>query len=264
MNHQTETDSSTPHKNQSTSLTKEEAKQIVLGMVRTIRTHDLNYLQFNHLTGLARRKAGLKREKASRKLPQLLTDSEIKQFFDVVDKVSYERIMRPTQQGWVSLRDSVMIRVLYFTGVRVAELVKMKKSNLDLEAKTIFIQEGKGSKDRIVPIPSHFIPVLTAYIASLPPKIQFLFISAQNKPICDETVRVVLNKYREKSQIKKRIHPHLFRHMLVTQLLRSGMSHEMVMSITGHTDPQTLKVYSHLALSDSMQPYQAAMATQAI
>lgn len=185
--------------------------------------------------------------KTPKKLPELLTAQELTNFYNEV---------------WNSANAShmIMIKLLLYTGIRNSELVNLRVSDIDLQSLRIRIEQGKGSKDRYVPIPKSFRGELMLYITSQMDKSsEYLFETNRKTKMTTRWLREILKRYALKAGIKKRIYPHLFRHQLLTYLTDKGIIDAKVQLISGHSDRQSLAIYQNLSLSDVESDYQEAM-----
>jgi site-specific recombinase XerD len=120
----------------------EKAKsKIIARFVQIARKDRLSYDDFLYVCQQARRKLDLRRPKRERKLPQLLAEVDLKRFFRVIQDCGY-------------VEHEIMLKFLFFTAVRVSELVKIKVGEVDLGSCKVFIGQGKGAKDRYILFPS--------------------------------------------------------------------------------------------------------------
>lgn len=164
------------------------------------------------------------------RLPHYLTEQEMQKFLSVVDADT-----RAT-----ALRNQLMVYLLYGTGMRISELLALKKD--DLNRNTIRVT-GKGNRQRIVPIPSIIQPLIEQYLKDH--KHWYLFIY-ENKPITRQAVSSLLKTYGRKANIQKRIHPHLFRHTCATHLLQNGANLRHIQTLLGHVFINNTQIYTHL------------------
>ncbi len=123
------------------SSNEKTKSEVVAQFVRIARKERLNYAEFLYVCQQTRRKLGMRKPKRQRKLPHLLTEAELKQFFQVI-------------QDCGDVQHEIMLKLLFYTAVRVSELVRLEIGDVDIEHCKIFIDQGKGSKDRI----SYFRP----------------------------------------------------------------------------------------------------------
>jgi integrase len=113
----------------------EKAKSTVVAqLVRIARKARLGYDDFLYISQQARKKLGLRRGRKERRLPQLLADADLKRFFRAI-------------QDCGDVQHEILLKLLFYTAVRVSELVQIEVGDVDLEACKIFINRGKGAKD---------------------------------------------------------------------------------------------------------------------
>lgn len=220
-------------------------RPVIKALAAFIRHHGLSYDQFRHVCVQARKEVGLTSTRVPKHLTVLLTDAELVRFFDAVSK-------GPT-------RDTIMLRLLYFTAVRVSELVSIKVEDVDWSASKIFISQGKGKKDRYVLFNAAFGTTLRIHIEHLPRNTVYLFESAQRRHLTDRRVRQLVHHYAKQAGITKRVHPHLLRHQMLTFLTASGINDAQIQLISGHSSKKSLEVYQHLSLSNVADDYQKAV-----
>jgi integrase/recombinase XerD len=196
-----------------------------------------------------RRLLNVSQDNIPKRLPQLLTDAELAAFYDAVFSTR-----NPTHM--------VMIKLLIFTGIRNAELAKIRLTDVDLTDLMIRIERGKGKKDRFVPIPLSFRGELAHYIESQrKKKAVHLFESNRKKPDSTRRIRQIVKQYASQANIEKRVYPHLFRHQLITFLTKLRIISPKLQLISGHSAERNLAIYRDLALGDVATEYQQAMKT---
>jgi integrase/recombinase XerD len=202
---------------------------------------DYSYLKevFRHL----RDELDVQVTRQPKKLPHVPTEAEIRRYYDTV---------------WTARRtgDIVLIKTLLYTGVRVAELVKISLGDVDLDACRIRIAQGKGGKDRYVPFPAPFKETLALHIAAAQDKgATFLFESSWKKPYSTRGVRAMLARYATKAGLDHHMPPHRLRHFLFTWLKTHGIDDALIQPYSGHHTRTSLEIYSRLALTDAQQTY---------
>jgi integrase/recombinase XerD len=187
----------------------------------------------------------LKPQRRGRKLPNVLTTEEFRRFYQTVDRAD-------------NAQHALMLRLLFYTGVRVAELCAIEIADIDLEACRIRINEGKGQKDRVVLFGRSFATALRAYLAAHT-KNRYLFQTRLAGPFTTRRVEQIVKRYAEAAGVKAT--PHTFRHQAITWLTRhSGMADAELQLITGHAKRETLVIYQHVALDARLEErYQKAM-----
>lgn len=210
-----------------------------------IRRHDLNYTAFNKACKEARKKENLRPPKQGRKLPKLLPDDILQRYFAAVEKAA-------------NTQHEIMLKLLFYTGVRVAELCNIKTSDVDLAAGKIFIESGKGDRDRYIVFPDSFKLVLRTYIQTHADN-EYLFESKQRRHYSERRIQQIVEHYQEAAGIEQNVHPHLFRHQILTWLKRQGLEDAQIQLISGHASRKSLEIYTHLGLKDVTDDYQAAL-----
>lgn len=182
-----------------------------------------------------------------KRLPELLTDQELISFYDTVFRAH-------------NRKHAAMIKLLIFTGVRNAELAGIRITDVDLSGLRVRIEQGKGKKDRYVPIPASFRGELMQYIESQKErKAIYLFESNRLKPYSTRRIRQIVKQYAQIAGITKRVYPHLFRHQLITYLTKQGIVSPKLQLLSGHSAEKNLAIYRDLALSDVIEEYEEAM-----
>lgn len=150
------------------------------------------------------------------------------------------------------LRNQTVLETLYGTGIRNGELIKLELNHINLSQNHLFIHQGKGYKDRIVPIPDYLKMILTNYIQNARPyftqfnlKSPLLFLTNKSNPFNLDTISTILKQALKRANIKKNITPHSLRHSFATHLIENGIDLHYLQKILGHNDIQTTLIYSH-------------------
>jgi integrase/recombinase XerD len=219
--------------------------EIVSRLVSMARKGHLDYDEFLYVCQQARLKLGLRRPKRPRKLPQLLSESDLKRFFRTIQECG-------------TVEHEIMLRFLFFTSIRVSELVNIKVKDVDLGGCKVFIDQGKGSKDRYILFPVSFRLILSSHLQANP-KNRYLFESGWFGPYTTRRIQQIVQEYRTQAGIEQRVHPHLFRHQMITWLTRSGLSDAQIQLISGHESKKSLEIYQHIGLESVEQAYQVAV-----
>jgi integrase/recombinase XerD len=219
----------------------EKAKsEVIAQLVRIARKARLGYDDFLYVAQQTRRKLGLRRVLKQRRLPQLLTEAELKRFFRAI-------------QDCGDVQHEILLKLLFYTAVRVS----------DLDACKIFINRGKGAKDRYILFPARFRLVLKSHLKGTP-RNRYLFETRRFGPFTTRRIQQIVQGYREKAGLSQPIHPHLFRHQMLTYLTSKGLSDAQIQLISGHESKKSLEVYQHLSLESVDKAYQDAVQTVGI
>jgi len=209
------------------------------------RKERLSYPDFVYVCQQARKKLGLRKPKTERKLPQLLPEADLKRFFRVIQECG-------------NLQHEIMLKLLFYTAVRVSELTRIRVEDVDGDRCKIFISQGKGAKDRYILFPASFRLVLKSHLRANP-KIRYLFESQRCTPFTPRRVQQIVQAYRDQAGIAQHVHPHLFRHQMLTYLTGQGLSDAQIQLISGHESKKSLEVYQHLSLDAVEDAYQEAV-----
>jgi integrase/recombinase XerD len=156
--------------------------------------------------------------------------------------------------------DMVLITTLFYTGVRVSELVNIRLDEVDLDRCQIRITRGKGDKDRVVPFPDTFKETLGKHMDQLCGKgATYLFESSWKKKYRDRGVRRMLERYAKVAGLEHNVSPHQLRHFLLTWLKKQGIDDALIQPYSGHASIKSLEIYSLLSLSDAQEEYNSVI-----
>ena len=172
-----------------------------------------------------------------RKLPRFLTLEEVKAMFNVAENE----------------RDKLILKCLFYLGLRNSELINLKIEDIDLINGNVKVVQGKGKKDRYVPIPNkEFADELERYIGDRREGKLFF--------ITDRHVRRIVKYYARKAGIRKyeEVHPHTLRHSYATHLQNSGVPLNVIQQILGHERIETTTIYVHLGVQKIKEYVEAA------
>jgi site-specific recombinase XerD len=194
--------------------------------------------------------------KVSKPLPRFLSQAEVTQLLDNLDSVWIYGHKRKLRRLRLPIRDAAILELLYATGMRVGELVRLKVSDLDLDAQVVRVL-GKGGKERLAFFGRIAKKRLTAWLAERQRWLQrkgiassWLFIGKKtpHKPLKRETVIRLVNCYSV-AVIGKRISPHWLRHSFATHLLERGANIVAIAEFLGHAKLTTTERYCHVTPS---------------
>jgi integrase/recombinase XerD len=164
--------------------------------------------------------------------------------------LSHEEDLRLIKEAITVMHSTILI-LLYATGIRRAELRWLKVSDIDSQRMVIHIQEGKGRRDRDIPMTSTVLQVLRKYWLHATPAV-YLFPSPCNtnepeKPISAKTVWNVVHAAAVRAGLTKRIGPHTLRHSFATHHIEGGTDLPVLKSLLGHTELKSTLKYVHLS-----------------
>ena len=190
--------------------------------------------------------------KKPKHLPNCLSEEEVEALLDAPDLTS------PS-----GLRDKAMLETMYSSGLRVSELLKLGKGQVNL-TKGIITVFGKGAKERKVPIADYAIEYIRQYIEEVRNKgknkeSDYLFLSKQGKPLSRVYFFKQVKKYSELAGITTNVSPHTLRHSFATHLLNHGAQLRIVQGMLGHTNIATTQIYTHVSSEKLKSDYDKIM-----
>lgn len=224
---------------------KSKKAKIIGRISRLVKQAGLTYDDWRYVAKHVRRRCDLNVGKKPKKLPRVLTADEFRRFYKVVDQAE-------------DVQHALILRLMFYTGVRVSELCSIQVPDVDVESCKIRIEQGKGSKDRYVLFGKSFATTLRTHIAAHPNN-RWLFQTVRCGRFSSRRIQQIVKKYAEEAGV--RATPHTFRHQAITWLTRhSGLADAELQLITGHAKRETLAIYQHIALDEQVeQRYQDAM-----
>ena len=182
-------------------------------------------------------------------LPKSIQPSEVEALLAAPD--------RTTADG---LRDAAMLELLYATGLRVSELIKVRIDDLVMDAgflRTI----GKGSKERIVPFGDTAKAAIVDFLEKGRPELDkyadpHLFLSRRGRPMTRQSFWMKIVRYAKEAGIRAHISPHVLRHSFATHLLENGADLRSVQMMLGHADISTTQIYTHVSRARLQRMYE--------
>ncbi|MEJ2619455.1 MAG: tyrosine recombinase XerC [Candidatus Thiodiazotropha sp.] len=204
---------------------------------------------YNYLLREAQVKAnpalGVRAPKVRRKLPTTLDVDQLNQLLSIDDDT-------PT-----GLRDRAIMELFYSSGLRLAELIALDISHIDLNEQIVEVT-GKGSKTRLLPVGRQAVDAITAWL-----KVRgqlagseetALFVGVRGKRISRSTIQKQLHEWSVRQGAPRNIHPHLLRHSFASHLLESSGDLRAVQELLGHANISTTQIYTHLDFQHLKKP----------
>jgi integrase/recombinase XerD len=171
-----------------------------------------------------------------------------------------ERVLaQPDVHDVLGLRDRAILETLYSTGMRRLELANLKLHDLDLERGTIFINQGKGQKDRMIPIGERAAQWVAKYLEARQGAVSSdtVFLSNAGEPFSLDHLSDMVRTYVDAAQIGKRGACHMFRHTMATLMLEGGADIRYIQAMLGHADLKTTQIYTHVAIRQLQEIHRA-------
>lgn len=177
-------------------------------------------------------------------LPKVMSLEEVEQLLAAPD------LRQP--EGF---RDRTMLEVMYATGMRVSELLNLKRASVNLETRYV-IAYGKGAKERLIPLGRAAIQFLEKYLREVRPLFvkngredDSLFLTIRGTGMTRQRFWQIIKEYGVKAGIQKPLTPHILRHSFATHMLDNGADLRTVQELLGHSDISTTQIYTHLTNS---------------
>jgi len=218
-------------------------KEVVKKICKILRQERPDYIYLRDLFKQVRNEFSLEVTHKPKRLPYVPMEKELKQYYQAVWDTK-------------NVKHMVMIKVLLYTGIRAQELVNIQITDIDFDQCQIRINQGKGSKDRIVPFPKSFRETLMLFTNTEKSNGSVhLFESNRKKAFTTRGIRKILANYATQAGMEESISPHKLRHFLFTWLKKQGIDDALIQPYSGHETRQSLEVYSRLSLSESQDVY---------
>ena len=160
------------------------------------------------------------------------------------------------------LRDRAMLELLYSTGLRRMEVPNLAIYDVDLNRRLVFVREGKGRKDRVVPLGDRAAAWVARYLIEARPALlaadtERLFISDDGAAITPESLASKVKRYMEVAGIHRPGATHLFRHACATHMLENGADIRYIQALLGHANLATTEIYTHVSIEKLQQIHAA-------
>lgn len=163
-------------------------------------------------------------------------------------------LCQPDIHSDTGLRDRAMLEVLYSTGIRRQEVINLKKQDLNAGAGVLAVRQGKGKKDRFVPVGERALIWVAKYHQDVRPQHRLpsspdnLFLDETGKQLDPHKVSRAVKKYVKQADINKVGSCHLFRHTMATLMLENGADIRFIQQMLGHSQLSTTEIYTHVAI----------------
>jgi integrase/recombinase XerD len=174
---------------------------------------------------------------------------------NILSAEEVERVMTLCEiEEPVGLRDRAILEVLYSTGMRRLEVVRLKLYDLSLDRGLLLVNQGKGSKDRYVPIGARAIAWLEKYVRESRPQLaaepddMTVFLTAQGEPFSRDHLSFAVKERIDAAKLGKTGSCHLFRHTMATLMHEAGADIRHIQAILGHEDIRTTQIYTQVAI----------------
>jgi integrase/recombinase XerD len=195
---------------------------------------------------LADPSANIPRPKKPRRLPR-----------NIMETSDVECILAlPDTHTLPGYRDRTILEVLYSTALRREEIANLELSDVDTDGGYVFVREGKGGKDRVVPLGKSACEVVKSYLIGIRPqwpnsaKDKHLFLNRWGRGMNPNAVWAVVRKYAKAADLDKPVATHSFRHACATHMLRNGAPIRQLQEMLGHDSLESTQIYTHVTIND--------------
>lgn len=190
----------------------------------------------------------IKMVKVSKKLPQFIRESDMHGLWnqDPIDSNSFTEV-----------RDQLILYLLYGTGIRLAELISLQKSHVNLMAGTIRVL-GKRNKERIIPIPNRISEWILKYLNLCAFEHTHLLLTDKGEKLYPMFVQRLVKKQLGDISTLEKLSPHVLRHTYATHLLNRGADLNAIKELLGHANLAATQVYTHNSMEKMKEIYQQA------
>ncbi len=177
----------------------------------------------------------------------------------ILTKREVTRLLKAPRATPLGLRDRAMLEVLYSSGIRNAELRRLKLEDVDLVEGVLRINDGKGGEDRMVPLGRKACSAVQEYLLKARPQLvaakddaaeKTLFLSKAGRPLLAPGLIIPLRKHAGRARIDKRISPHTLRHTFATHMLEGRADLRHIQAMLGHRSIATTQIYTRVVLTD--------------
>jgi integrase/recombinase XerC len=192
---------------------------------------------------------GIRAPKAAKKLPQALSPDEA------------ARLMEVGETSVLAIRDRAILELFYSSGLRLSELTGLALDGINLGDSTVRVT-GKGAKTRIVPVGSHALSAIRAWLPQRATVVRgdesALFVGRDGRRMGPRAVQARLKHWALRLGLSAKVHPHVLRHSFASHVLQSSGDLRAVQEMLGHASISTTQVYTHLDFQHLAKAYDAA------
>lgn len=191
--------------------------------------------------------------KSNKKLPEFVGNDNMESLFKDIK----------FDDGFVGRRDKLIIEMLYFTGMRLSELINLKDSDIDLHYQQIKVL-GKRNKERVIPFSKVLQDSIEDYLKIRKKDIiqfeqnQYFFVTQKGKKVYEKLVYRTVNSYLGKVSTLRKKSPHVLRHTFATHMLNNGADLNAIKELLGHANLAATQIYTHNTIDQLKSIYKQA------
>lgn len=193
-------------------------------------------------------------------LPKALSLDDVKRLLDGVTDLSGKGLPKPGARAssLTPIRDSAMVELLYSSGLRVSELIRLRTSDINFEAGFLRVI-GKGSKERVMPVSKRAIDKVKLYMKTVMPAFlkkknsEYLFLTSRGMPMTRQRFFQTIRAYGKRAGLL--LSPHTLRHSFATHMLEGGADLRSLQKMLGHSDIATTQIYTKVSMDRARKVY---------
>lgn len=174
----------------------------------------------------------------------------------VLNEAQARRLIETPAETKIGLRGRAILELLYGTGLRLGECVRLDLADVSLLEGRLLVRSGKGRKDRVVPLVGRAAAALDLYLRDVRPQLaespreEALFLSRDGDRLSCSALQMRLREYGKTAGLRTTLRPHVLRHTCATHLLRGGADIRYVQRLLGHQDLRTTAIYTRVTVDD--------------
>jgi integrase/recombinase XerD len=174
----------------------------------------------------------------------------------LTQKQVHRLLETPSATSSLGIRDRAVLEAFYGTAIRLNECIRLDVADVDLQAKSLWVRDGKGKKDRVLPIPGRTSQAMALYLHEVRPRLVHdsmetaFFLSSAGKRVSRSLIYVMFRNHGRAAGIPHSISPHALRHACATHLLRRGADIRHVQELLGHSFIETTALYTRVDVAD--------------
>jgi len=190
--------------------------------------------------------------KIAKRLPQYVMENEMESLFDLID----------VEQTFSSIRDRLILELLYATGMRRAELIQLKNADIYLANRFIKVL-GKGNKERLIPVGKDLLENIMRYKEEREKTFDhldhsYLLVTDKGKSLYPKFVYNTVKRYLSLVTTMEKKSPHILRHSFATHLSNNGADLNAIKELLGHANLSATQIYTHNSISRLQEIYKAS------
>ena len=190
-------------------------------------------------------------------------DKKIPEYLNEKQTSALKKIISNTDKSWENLLENLIFKLLYSTGIRRAELIHIKISDIDFYQKRVKVL-GKGNKERILPLYDELLVTIKEYLTLRQDLIgtysltDYLLVDKKGKKLYEKKIYLIVKKLLTQVSTLRKRSPHILRHTFATHLLNNGADINSIKELMGHSSLSATQIYTHNSIEELKKAYKKA------